>query len=341
LYGQSRIEAGMNDTDKQQQHWQELADELGAESPEASEGMPAIEESVTELPAAELPPPSPKRSRDDSERSQGPNWSLLADELGLEPMPTAEPPAAEVPEELAGDEADEEAVEEAKPEEFAAVEEPSDTRDWAPPAEDEERIEVAQEEPVAEEEAETDQDPLSLDSEPFVDEVAEALDLETDEEIEEAEATQGQEEAPPRPRRRRRGGRRRRRADAPDADSTATEDVEEAEPKEEMEVDREEEAAVADEGPPEPTTRKRRRRRRRAPRGEREAGEPKDAAEDADLDDEDDDGEELPEGADQGRRAAKHRKIPSWAEAIGVIIEGNLASRSRGQGGSRGRGRRS
>lgn len=36
----------------------------------------------------------------------------------------------------------------------------------------------------------------------------------------------------------------------------------------------------------------------------------------------------------------KHRKIPSWEDAVGVIVEGNLESRKRGSGGGRQRGRR-
>ena len=64
-----------------------------------------------------------------------------------------------------------------------------------------------------------------------------------------------------------------------------------------------------------------------------------------DDDDDDDDDELLDTNNESGddeptSRTRDHRNIPSWAEAIGVIVDKNLDSRSRG-GGSRSRRRRS
>ena len=42
---------------------------------------------------------------------------------------------------------------------------------------------------------------------------------------------------------------------------------------------------------------------------------------------------------DAQRSASRHRKIPSWEDAVGVIVSANLASRSKSPSGGRGRGR--
>ena len=62
---------------------------------------------------------------------------------------------------------------------------------------------------------------------------------------------------------------------------------------------------------------------------------------DLDLESEDDTDEDSgDEGESRSGGRPKHRKIPSWAEAVDMIVETNLAARSRGGGGSRGRGRK-
>ena len=43
---------------------------------------------------------------------------------------------------------------------------------------------------------------------------------------------------------------------------------------------------------------------------------------------------------ERGGARAKHRKIPSWADAVDVIVTSNLAGRQKNSGGSRGRGRK-
>ena len=71
-----------------------------------------------------------------------------------------------------------------------------------------------------------------------------------------------------------------------------------------------------------------------------------DIDEDSDLET-DDEEEEAPRKRSKAERGSpadgarpKHRKIPSWSEAIGVIVDGNLSSRSRNHGGgSRGKKR--
>jgi hypothetical protein len=51
--------------------------------------------------------------------------------------------------------------------------------------------------------------------------------------------------------------------------------------------------------------------------------------------------DEQQERAESGKGAKRHRSIPTWEEAIGLIVSANLEARSKkpGGGGSRGRGK--
>jgi len=90
--------------------------------------------------------------------------------------------------------------------------------------------------------------------------------------------------------------------------------------------------------------RKRRRRRRRKPRQSEEDGAPaltSGAEEDATSDGSDDDDADIESTSDGSEnQKSKHRKIPTWEEAISAVVQANIDSRSKSSGGGRrGRGR--
>jgi hypothetical protein len=71
---------------------------------------------------------------------------------------------------------------------------------------------------------------------------------------------------------------------------------------------------------------------------------PAEAEEDDDLGDEaedrlDDDDDDDDEGSSE-RLRLKHKKIPTWQQAIDAILATNMESRTKNPGGGRGRGRR-
>ncbi len=166
-----------------------------------------------------------------------------------------------------------------------------------------------------------------------------------------------------------------RREEVPDFGEDEDEEADE-EPSEEDEDDAEFKLLDSDEGPAdadapaaeaeggdEPRRRRRRRRRRKRTAGDgvtRQAGETaedessdgdqesvrvstgvaeeSDAAQD--LDDEQHDEMSDDEDDDLSVASVKHRKIPTWSEAIALVISNNMESRARNPGnGNRGRGR--
>ncbi|HEX6963834.1 MAG TPA: hypothetical protein VF175_18345 [Lacipirellula sp.] len=189
------------------------------------------------------------------------------------------------------------------------------------------------------------------------------------EEITEAEAAEGEESVdeergrPRRRRRRRRGrgrdgerGEREERAAAPRAEEDDEELSESADQSDAEEGDELEGEAAAGELGEKPTRRRRRRRRRGKgeageDRAERAAANGRSAADDEEDDDQD---EEASSGGDEedetsGAARESHKNIPTWSDAISVMVEVNLQSRKnapsrpsgpreRGRGG-RGRGR--
>ncbi len=160
-------------------------------------------------------------------------------------------------------------------------------------------------------------------------ELSESLDATTD---------GGDEEETERPkrkrsRRRRRGGRGRKSAAQQTADGEATEEQSSADQEELSEEDSTEE-------------KKRRPRRRRS--GQRSR--PVEASDESTLDEQSlDDTEEAatdrPRSAGRGRQL--HRNLPTWSDAIGMIVDANLEQRAKSpskpqssRGGRGGRGRR-
>lgn len=195
--------------------------------------------------------------------------------------------------------------------------------------------ESAQEESAADEsgDASADEDRL------IVAEAASGVDTEWDEAADALSTTPGDdipgadsqgesetaEESPARPkRRRRRRSKRSRREDPTTEQAETSETAEEASPGEE-------EAASEEAAPKRPS----RSRRRRRDRQEKKPVEAK-LEEDVDIDDEELDDDEDDDSS--GKRA--HRNIPSWEDAVGMIISTNVESRSkRPQNPNRGRHR--
>ncbi len=165
------------------------------------------------------------------------------------------------------------------------------------------------------------------------------LDQTTDED---AELTPPAESSETVSRRRRRRGRRRsgtgeRERTAPPV-SEENDDEPDMEMSDASDVDaetEEDEAGEAEEAATTSRSRRSRRRRRRPTRRETESDAPQDdvtvddeADDDSDEDDGDDDDDESHASRAGGSRS-KHQKIPTWEEAISVMVSNNMQSRSR------------
>ena len=338
-------------------HWGALAGDLGAKpAPERPQPTPAASEnSPKEAPAAAPLPifqPPAKTVRPSKRPAKPAGWDQLAGDFGIAPPPRPVSAAPVVPEPM-----------ESKSSWSAPV--PTDLDDGMGPAEIAAELE-------AELTAWDDIDPTATEPRAF--EPQEALDVmdetadEVDEEFSgEAAAPSGEERPQEREerggRRRRRRGRGRNRGTAenteqPIAEPGSEETAEggfgeglELEPSESAEG----ETAEHDRGERRPRGRRRGRggdrdRRRDepvAPEGEFAAEAPDEfgevdedetihAGEEASGDFEGD--EELDDGGESPRIG--FRNIPTWHDAIGVMIEKNMESRARNPGGSRGHGGR-
>lgn len=287
-------------------------------------------------------PPSPQTRVPDARPATPPparqpkaDWKSLANVLGLGGKTApADPDANEQPLSTPGTELEPQAASRSEPVQLAAVH-------WDSP-------------PVGDEAV----DPLEMSTEPFVDEVVDAVELDVDFEAESPTDAATEE-------RRRRRRRRRRRGRRPDEPATqgehppaeSTERADEPALEEFVgELDRPPAGSSetgGGEGREPDEIRKRRRRRRRRGSGIHDAKSstldvappsPTAVEDAADEDDtlaevlsEDDTGEDLK----GDEHALSHKKIPSWQEAIEVVVSNNLAQRAKHPGGgSRGRGRR-
>ena len=125
-------------------------------------------------------------------------------------------------------------------------------------------------------------------------------------------------------RRRRRGGRRPPRPDAEQETSDAPADDMEDDDEEQRVSPRSEVAEV---------------RERRVSIESEEENDLEDETDDRFEDDEDEDADEA---TNSERLRLKHKKIPTWQQAIDAILTANMQSRAKnpGSGGNRGRGRR-
>jgi ribonuclease E len=319
---------------EKQDHWKALANLMGIAVPEPGPSVPSpasgTPASPAPAPATQGPTtPSQQRKTRPSPPKRKDHWGLVAGELGLAPPPIteqkAEPEARERP---------------ARP----AHEKPS--RSWAAaiPSGTEKSERSA---PPVEEET----DPLAVAPEPFMEEVAGLID-----EVEEVESPLVEVEDVAESRRRPRSeqeegedrGRRRRRRRRKPSRHGDTESARDASLEESAQEDFDEDAIVdeeeSDEDREEELAERPRPPHRRHPRGSES---PSEAAESrrrpswedkVDEDDEDDEEEDDTEDSSREMRP-KHKKIPSWNEAMELIVQANLANRDRDRdrGGRRGR----
>ncbi len=313
-------------------HWKDLADEIGAEVP-AETDVPLESEDRTE-PTQDEPEPATEQS---ARRQAAPpppppeaDWDELAADLGLEAPPAPATPS----------EAPRSARPSPKPTPPAAPEPTRPARSKPAPAAPQQAADsfaawlddVAPSSSTAAEETELpSEDPLELPSAPDVsfEELAEGMAAEVEGDLETAEALfespdemDEREVAERRQRRRRRRGRRGRSETPKDSEG----DQPAVEPTEERSRTRSERTEEDREGAPP----RRRRRRRRS--SSDDAGKPRSDSTDRATSEDDADELELDEGTSR-----KHRNIPTWEEVIGCVIESNVNSRSRAP---RGDGRR-
>jgi len=151
----------------------------------------------------------------------------------------------------------------------------------------------------------------------------------------------------PRRRRRRRSDGRDREAadqDALEREEGGRERAEEIDQTGAPRTRRDEDTREESEADEEQSTRRRRPRRRKRRSSQRPPDEGGESAVSTDMEDEadDDTGDDDAPGG-RGKKTA-HKQIPTWQEAVSVIVDKNLANRSRrggGQRGGRGRGRKS
>jgi len=322
-------------------HWSGLADQLGIELPEeppevaiaptSAELPEAVEEPRFEQPAAEEPADEAPPVREPEPRFE---------ERKPQPFGAGIDLPAGSPSEVAGE------LDRVQPEE--------DTTDSF--IEDIDDVII-----LDDEEEETDSfiedvdDVVVLDDDEDETEPPSAEDLDAEQpETDEAE-TKAADEQGAKPRRRRRGRRRRKssskRTDtADDGQAPATGEESVREPTDADLIDEAPEDAET-ETPGEEEDRPKKRRRRRRPKSKRKdaAESPGDEADDADFEGApaEDSETATPTDGESGDKAdaatsrTSHRKIPSWQEAIGVIVTSNIESRAKSSdgGGRRGKGR--
>lgn len=359
-------------------HWRELAEMLGADpgdteaveepAPAESEesalaARPEEETGVESFTAREREENPPARQAHRPPRPAS-DWFALATELGIEVEPgpsenqeeavVAPAPETEREELPEADELESRtpAAEEADGEE---EETSGSTTIWR---------DVDGDEPVAPTQELSDQPPEFTVEEPVPEPAEGEVDEKaTDEQQEQEEEDELVVEVSSKRRSRRGRGRRRRSRKREDDTSTADQGTVEAKDQTEAKdfasevagsVDDEEATRKSEQAAGEERETKRRRRRRRRPRrtdareekSQQSADEPEAsgepvvspaAAEETPSDDEAIAAEEE-DSSEKAAKKAKHRKIPSWEEAVSVIIENNLESRSK-KGGSKGKSR--
>jgi len=351
--------------DQQKDHWEQLASELGAEPPSTEaegnsgphdEGPRPPEEQAQTEPAAELyrPPGPPKKKPPPTD------WGAIASALGVIVAPEPEQPPTpvgrglDIPDEVSGTA---EFIEEAR-EEFEAgeeedvVETPDVTREG--PREDAaERSSVPFAPELQPGGGETREEVLPLGDMPGEKEPSGRAQVDAAQSARaEGEASfDAAEKGPSRRRRRRRRKPKPGEKDAPEASEEEAGDEE----KETRVSDEEAEAVDTSEVEKDEDRDRGKRRRKRRPGKRKKKAEVEADAVAASASPEAGATQAAPGEADtsvksQGDEAARpsrkaerqkpsHRAIPTWGEAIGLIISGNLERRKKSGGISRGRGR--
>ncbi len=319
-------------------HWDFLASELGATSPS--------EEPAAQQPSPVAPPPVHKPVHHERKAApQTADWDLLASELGIAPAAPAAPPAAAAitppapaPAAPSAPEPVEPELESIlpwtpKPDPLAALFGPLPEREphETPPSE------KPEESPNFFDERFDFEEPYDL---------LESSDSEKTEEATGEESESTEEKRPRRRRRRRRRGRggEQRRETETTSDERSDESISElgVVSAEEESADVDQRQPVGEESEREETGERRPRRRRSrrgrnrretesAPRASGEkagSDEDLDHAEPHDVGDEFDLGEE---GSAEGEQPARmgFRGIPTWDEAVGLLIDKNIEARSK------------
>jgi len=361
-------------------HWDELAEELGAEAP-PQQSAPRSEPPRPAAAARKTPSTQPKS------KPPSTNWGELASSLGVpggSEYPARSPEAGDVSRtdaddelESAGDEIDRDEDQDDDGDEdlFGYDFEPDmsfecdlfagglslETASEPAPGKEEAAqfaMPIGDAPPPADSDEDTEVDDEIAD-EPVASEAEDAAP---------AGASSPEDETVVRKSRRRRRGRRGKRSGREAKDSKAETSTGDEEDGTDSDLETIEDVLVEPSGEGDESNRdaesaakrpKRKRRRRGGSKGaakkaadEDESGDTFDDPTDDDDDDDDErsgaksdkeddeDEEDSKGGGDRG----KHRAIPSWGEAIGVIIEANLASRAKNPSSSaassRGRGRR-
>ncbi len=333
-------------------HWDDLAEELGADA------RPFESEPVTEKPAAVEPAsvadPVKKPRRPPQRQSSPTDWGSVASELGVVPTTESESQPEEFTDE-AVDKVTDEVVDSAVHVE-EVVETDDDYDDLGFESDIAFECDVFAGGPSVEVESPEPTPLTELTGETRKSEPA-------DSEGESDTAVEAEEESPARKGRRRRRRRRSGRKGDDDANSTEADEgvtvsqagvtsvtLDETETTEAtVAVPAPDQEEADQKASPRPKRKRRRRGGRKTAKRETETDDVAQPADDQDAsiadleaespeqlaDTEDDESEE-------GR--GKHRGIPSWEEAVGVIIEANLAARAKkpssGSTSTRGRGRR-
>ncbi|MFP6665709.1 MAG: hypothetical protein VB876_00250 [Pirellulales bacterium] len=327
----------MNDESKDG-HWAELAGELGAE-PVTDESSTDRDEPVdtgAELSASFEAVEASKKMPD----QPAADWGGLANSLGIEPAEPISEGAS-----------------------YKTVEDDVDGTGRS-------RVDEGSKAPSTVEEVDVNADDSSDANETVLDGDSSLAEIEFAGEggSNPGESVSGTESKEEKPGKRRRGRRRRGRGRKPgggdtNAAAAAEDDLEKSSENAELIEDAElviddasqESESPSDAADAEPEEqegdRKRRKRRRRGRRGSRRDGEAAtddggDESESADNDDEPAvescDDESQSDNADSGERKTGHRNIPTWEEAVGMVIAPNLDARgkdSKSTSGGKGRGR--
>ena len=355
-------ESEQSEQHAQKGHWRSLLEALGMPVPEEPEAAPEEESMLAseaalpadagaEAAAEPMVESQPRTPRPEHQRPPS-DWYALANQLGIEvePPPPEEPPVVEpvVAQETAASETEVIAAE-------TKVDDAATPADTLREEGSESFIEFEQEEVFELEVSGFDDVDFGDDQSTFsqvvaMDEVAESLTEESDEE-EDEETLEAQPAEPSRRRRRRgrrRGGADRQRGrqrgeeeDEGELEEELTGDMEESEVSEP-----DEQAEETDEATGTPSRRSRRRRKRGTRRDTQKAqDQDENDQEERDEDDRDVEADEDIEAEQVGSRSGKstggrtkHHKIPTWEEAISLLVTSNMQSRSRSSA-SRGKSR--
>lgn len=309
-------------------HWDSLAADLGAEPskvPEVTQPDPVEAEIVPPTPDP-VPPRRIEPPRPTTEPSSG-DWNSVLDDLGLE-VSTSEPTAPTQAESTF--------------ESVTSLRKNADTIETG----EEQLTEVSWEtqDDIADDNGDTELEPLE--------DLDDSVLVSTEEKDDTSPTTSDKDSTSDGERGKRRRGRRGRgrgRGRGKDREPQSTTTSDDSSKTEEIEsVDRD--SQPSDEPSDEPSNEgdessRRPRRRRRRGRGSRTGSEPshptsEESSIDTELDAQDLPVEDEDESDLEGDERPRHRSVPTWLDAITVVIDRNIESHSKSNSSSRGGSRR-